>query len=419
MSRRAFLGRSLGASSACAFGAASLSSLPSLALRADELRRAGTACILLWMQGGPSQLETFDPKPDHPNGGPTTSIQTSVPGIHLAEHFPTLAREMKEVAVIRSMTNREGNHQRATYQLHTGYLPTAALKHPTFGSIVACEKGHDSADLPSFVAIGRAGGGGGRLGGGFLGVRYDPFELRAAGRTPADIAPEVSPDRFTRRLRLLDELGARTANEDPRARDHLELYHRAARLSQSPRLDAFDLDEEPAAIRDAYGDSEFGRGALLARRLVEVGVPFVEVRLGGWDTHQDNFERSKRLALQVDLAFAQLIRDLRVRGLLESTLIVWMGEFGRTPRINPRGGRDHFPRAFNVALAGAGIAGGRVIGRTTRDGMDVDDRPVTVPDLFATICRALHIDPAKENAATLGRPVPIVTGGAAVDELFG
>lgn len=414
--RREFLERSIGAGALAAIGAPTL--FPALAARAEDLRRAGTACILLWMQGGPSQLETFDPKPGHENGGPTQAIPTSVPGIHIAEHFPSLAREMKDVAIVRSMTNREGNHQRATYQLHTGYAPTAALRHPTLGSIVALEKGNEESDLPSFVAIGRAGGGGARLGGGFLGVEYDPFEVARPGRVPEDVEPGVARDRFDRRLRLLDKLGARDARFEPRAADHRALYRRAARLSGSPRLEAFDLDRESASIRDAYGDSEFGRGALLARRLVEIGVPFVEVRLGGWDTHQDNFERSRNLSAQVDPAFAALVRDLRSRGLLDSTLIVWMGEFGRTPRVNPRGGRDHFPRAFSVALAGAGIAGGQVIGRTSDDGTTVIDRPVTVPDLFASMARALHINPDKENTATLGRPVPIVTGGSPVGELF-
>jgi uncharacterized protein (DUF1501 family) len=228
----------------------------------------------------------------------------------------------------------------------------------------------------------------------------------------------VPSDRFRRRLDLLGRLEGLGVGRDPRIADHQALYRRAARIALSPRLDAFALDAEPAAVREAYGPSEFGRGCLLARRLLEAGVSFVEVRLGGWDTHQDNFDRSRALAAQVDPALAQLIRELRERGRLESTLIVWMGEFGRTPRINGSAGRDHFPRTFTVAMAGGGIRGGRVIGKTSADGQEITERPVTVPDFFCTICRALVIDPHHENQTSLGRPIPIVESGAAVGELF-
>jgi hypothetical protein len=279
-------------------------------------------------------------------------------------------------------------------------------------------KGNPRGDLPSYVTIGDLGGGSRALGGGFLGVDHDPFLVSRADQMPQNLEPRVSEDRMRSRLELLERLERGAAKEDQRTADHQSLYRRAARLSLSPRLAAFDLEEEPRSIREAYGDSQFGRGCLLARRLVEEGVPFVEVRQNGWDTHQDNFERSRELAGQVDPAFAQLVRDLRVRGLLDSTLIVWMGEFGRTPRINPRAGRDHFPRAFSAALAGAGIRGGAAIGRTTRDGMAIEERPVTVADFFRTVCRSLHIDADKENAATLGRPIKVVDGGRAVEELF-
>lgn len=385
-----------------------------MALQADELRRRGKACILLWMQGGPSQLETFDPKPGRDNGGPTQAIETAVPGIRIAEHWPRVAQVMDKIALVRSMTNREGNHQRATYQLHTGYAPSGSVKHPNFGSVVACELGEPDAALPQFVSIGPT------LGAGLLGTDYDPFVVRNPSRPPDNVALPVADDRFTRRLGLLDRLEKDFAAAGGKnlVADHRSVYHKTARMVRSDKLGAFDLENEPASMRERYGPSAFGQGCLVARRLIEAGVTFVEVRMGGWDTHQDNFNRVADQAGQVDPAFAALVSDLSSRELLDSTLVVWMGEFGRTPRINARTGRDHFPRAFNVVLAGGGIRGGRVIGRTSDDGMEVVERPVTVADLFCSFCHALGIDPRWENLSPFGRPLKIVEGGAPIDELF-
>jgi uncharacterized protein (DUF1501 family) len=226
--------------------------------------------------------------------------------------------------------------------------------------------------------------------------------------------------RYQRRLDLLDRLQADFAREAPQeVADHKSVYDRAAKMILSPEMKAFDLAQEPDSMRDAYGRGQFGAGCLLARRLVETGVTFVEVTLNGWDTHDDNFARVKRLAEQVDQPFAQLIRDLKDRGMLDRTLVVWMGEFGRTPNVNPRGGRDHYPRAFNVAMAGGPIRGGQVVGETDAAGAAVKDRPVTVPDLFQTICAALKIDGDKENQSGVGRPIKIVDGGEPVRELLG
>ncbi|MCS5616670.1 MAG: DUF1501 domain-containing protein, partial [Pirellulales bacterium] len=196
------------------------------------------------------------------------------------------------------------------------------------------------------------------------------------------------------------------------------LYRRATRMILSDDMRAFDISREPEQVRDEYGEGPFAAGCLLARRLVEHGVTFVEVVSNGWDTHQDNFAQVADLAGQVDRPFAALIRDLERRGMLDDTLVIWMGEFGRTPQVNPRGGRDHFPRSFNAVLAGGGIAGGAVIGRTDQAGVEVADRPVTVPDLFATFCASLGIDPAKENMASTGRPIKLVDGGEPVAELL-
>jgi hypothetical protein len=412
--RRSFLRQSIG--TATAFG--TLGWLDSLGLCAEELRKEGRACIVLWMQGGPSQFETFDPKPGQENGGPTKAIESAVSGIRVAEHWPRVAKEMKDIALIRSMTNREGNHQRATYQLHTGYAPTATVKHPSLGSIASKELGDATIDLPHFVSIGGRGLQG--ISGGFLGVHHDPFLVAAAGRPPSNTALTVAGKRLERRAGFLEKLDGEYARQGGKSnvKDHQAVLGKARRLVLSSQLRAFDLDEEPDKLRDGYGRDSFGQGCLLARRLVESGVTFVEVSSNGWDTHQDNFERTKTLAGSVDSGFAQLVADLRDRGLLEKTLVLWMGEFGRTPRINGRTGRDHYPRVFNAALAGGGVSGGQVIGSSTKDGQAVKDRPVEVADLFCSICHSLKIDPRAENYSPLGRPLKVVDGGQVVNELF-
>ena len=405
-----------------AAGAASgLLSWPDLmALRADELRKRGRACILLWMQGGPSQFETFSPKPDHENGGQTKAIDTAVSGIQISENLPEVAKVMQDVCLIRSMKSKEGSHPRATYLLHTGYLPTASVKYPTLGSIAAHELGDPSFDLPGCVRIG-ASGQGGSIGGGLLGNEFDPFFVQNPNDLPSNTKLPTSESRFQRRVGLLDRLQGEYEASGGRQEvsDQKKLYAKASKLILSPKMDTFDISKEPAKVRDAYSRSAFGAGCLLARRLVETGVTFVEVNAGNWDTHDDNFNRSKKLCEDIDQPFAELIRDLKQRGLFDKTLIVWMGEFGRTPRVNPRGGRDHYPRAFNVALAGGGVKGGQVIGATDAGGSDVKDRPVGVADLFRTICHSLQIDANRENMSSIGRPIKIVDGGEVVKEVFG
>ncbi len=390
-----------------------------LSLQADELRQRGMACILLWMQGGPSQFETFDPKPDHANGGETQAIATKVPGIQIAEHWPQLAQVADELTILRGMTSREGNHQRATYQLHTGYVPTNTVKHPTFGSIAAERIPDPACDLPAFVRIGNRGFG--SVGAGFLGVQHDPFQVSDPTRTPENTRLTTSPARHQRRIALMDRLEADFADRGgyQQVDDHRQQYEQASRMILSPQMQALDLNRESARVRAAYGRSGFANGCLLARRLVEAGVTFVEVTHGNWDTHQDNFARSGRLSSQVDTPFAQLIRDLKDRGLLETTLVIWMGEFGRTPRINPNTGRDHYPRAFSTVLAGGGVAGGQVVGQTDRGGTSVVDKPVGVTDFFRTLCHSLKIDPDYEYLSPLGRPIRTVDGGQVVQEVFG
>jgi hypothetical protein len=368
------------------------------------------------MAGGPSQFETFDPKPDHANGGGTEVIETAVPGIRIAAGWKQTAATMKEIALVRSMTNKEGNHQRATYQLHTGYAPTGTVKHPAFGSAAAAELGDPKFDLPHIVSIG-----GPTIGAGMLGVSYEPFQVPNPTQPPTNVTLPVPADRFARRLGLLQGLekaGFGATGGADRVRDHTALYRQTAGMVLSPRMRAFDLGGEDPTLRASYGQNPFGQGCLLARRLVQAGVTFVEVRSNGWDMHQQVHERMTGAAGQVDPGFATLVQDLKSKGLLATTLVVWMGEFGRTPKVNANAGRDHFPRAFNIALAGGGITGGQVIGASSADGTDVKDRPVTVNDLLCSFCHALKIDPTKENMSPLGRPIKIVDGGKAVAELF-
>ncbi|MEZ6058372.1 MAG: DUF1501 domain-containing protein [Planctomycetaceae bacterium] len=411
VSRRSFLHRM----SAGALGMGALSMMDLLSLQAAELRQQGRAMILLWMAGAPSQLETFDPKPNHANGGGTKSIKTSVPGIEIASSWEQTAKIMDDIALIRSMTNKEGNHLRATYQCHTGYIPSGGVKHPGFGSNVAQQLGDPNLELPSVVSVGPT------QGAGFLGVDYEPFVVQQPGSLPANVSSPVTQERLQRRLGLFNQLednfairGGQAASDNQK-----RLYDKAAGVVLSPQTSAFDISSEPDALKARYGSNDFGKGCLLARRLVEAGVTFVEVRMNGWDTHFDNASRCEDLSRQVDPAMATLITDLKDRGMLDRTTVVWMGEFGRTPRINGRDGRDHFPRVFNVAMAGGGIRGGQVIGSSSPDGMEIADRPVSVPDLLSTFCKSLEIDPNHENMSPLGRPIKIVDGGTPVADLFG
>ena len=382
---------------------------------AEEIKRQGRSMILLWMAGGQSQFETFDPKPGTKNGGPTQAISTAVPGVQLAENWARTASVLDRFSLIRSMTNKEGNHQRASYQLHTGYVPSGSVKHPSLSASIAEQLSDPKFELPPVVSVGRT------TGSGFLGVDYEPFTVRTPGQLPQNVAVPVPRQRYLRRLGLLGQLEGEFAGRGGQAvvANHQKLYKKSSRMVLSENVAAFDIAGESDSLKQKYGDTSFGRGCLLARRLVESGVTFVEVVSRGWDTHLDIFDRIAALAEQVDPAVATLVEDLEDRGLLEKTLVVWMGEFGRTPRVNARGGRDHYPRVFSAAVAGGGVRGGQVIGGSTADGSAVADRPVSVPDLFCSVCHSLKVDPRKEHLSPLGRPMKVVDGGEVVQELFG
>jgi hypothetical protein len=401
-----------------ALAAGTLSWTEAIAASADQMRSRGMACILLWMQGGPSQFETFSPKPGHANGGETKAISTNVTGVQFADNLPYCAKVMDQLAVIRSLTSKEGNHLRATYLLHHGYLPMGGVNFPTLGSNVAHQIGDAANQLPNYVRIG------GRLpssgGGGFLGVDYDPLVLQSATRPPDNTTLVTDAKRYERRLKLLSSVQNNFASHGGReiVSDHRKLVDQAHDMIMSPRMEAFDIEREPEKLREAYGQSEFAAGCLMARRLVEQGVTFVEVVSKGWDTHVDGFTRTKELTAEIDQPMAMLISDLQNRGMLEKTLVVWLGEFGRTPKVNPRAGRDHYPRAFNAVLAGGGVRGGQVIGETNDAGTEVIARPVTANDLFRSIYHTLGIDADQENMSRIGRPIKLVDGGEVVEELF-
>jgi len=380
-------------------------------------RPKASACIVLYLSGGPSQIDTFDPKPGTATGGPFKAISTRSKSIRVSQHLPHLASQADKIAIVRGLVSREGNHQRAQYLLHTGYSPNPTVVHPALGAWVSKQLGDTAADLPPFVSIG-----GPSAAAGALGVEHGPLVVQSAGAAPQDsrLAPGVSGSRFARREAGLDFLERHLADEisSPMIVGRRAVYAKAMRLMRSPHLAAFDVASEPQAVRAAYGDSDFGRGCLVARRLVEVGVKFVEVALDGWDTHQNNFERVAALSAQLDPAMGTLIHDLAARSLLASTLVVCVGDFGRTPRINAYHGRDHFPQGGFAVLAGGGIRGGTVRGETSADGSGPVRDPTTVPDLFATLATLLGLPLEAEVVTPAGRPVRVTDHGVPVAALL-
>jgi uncharacterized protein (DUF1501 family) len=405
MNRRTFLKSSLA-------GLLSAWALSPRRLIAGPPARAKT-CILLWMNGGPSHVDTWDPK----GSSRFKTINTSVPGLQICEHLPQLAAQAGKLAILRGLSSKEGNHDRAQHLLHTGYAPNPTVAYPSMGSWVVEELGDSKHNLPGFVSIN-----GPSVGPGFLGVEHAPFVVFNPAQPPQNTAHARNVDmvRFMKRREALDALETGFAHEtgDPKVKSRDEVYAKAVRMMYSERLKAFDLADEPQSVRAKYGEHNFGKGCLMARRLVEAGVKFVEVVLDGWDTHTDNFGRTQTLMGVLDPAMATLIAELDERKLLDSTLVVSVGEFGRTPRINERDGRDHHPQAFSAVLAGGGIRGGVVLGETDGDGAKVVKDPTSVPDFMATIASLLGVNPAKEAHTPRGRPVTITDGGREIFQLL-
>jgi hypothetical protein len=417
----------LGLASALRLRAASQAPVPPR----NQTQPQAQACILIWLDGGPSHLDMFDPKPDAPSEirSPFRNIPTAIPGIHICEHLPRTAARLRDIAVIRSLTHELGNHDTGTRFLLTGHRPTPALDHPSLGSIVAHANPHASnSPMPPYLAIPGdvVGGNSGAAGSGFLPGAFSAFNV---GRNPSQV-PDLHPPpslRFDRADRQRDMLArldtlSRAIEENTATRNRDAFYEQAYRLIASPSAkNAFLLDQEPQAVRERYGPSRLGAGCLLARRLVEAGARFVTLVDDGWDTHQQitrelpdsRFPGSGKLPT-FDRAYAALLEDLASRGLLASTLVVVMGEFGRTPKINAAGGRDHWPRAGFACLSGAGIRGGQTIGATNPHGEFPVDQPVSPPDLAFTILSRLGINPHHELTTPDGRPVRILNEGSLI-----
>ena len=370
------------------------------------------AVILLYMNGGPSHIDTWDPKTGKV-AGPGKAIKTSVPGVMISEHMPLLAKQANRLAIIRGMTSKEGNHQRAQYLLRTGYSPNPTVAHPTLAAWTSKKFGEPKTGLPASVSLA-----GPSLGAGFFGVQYGPFVVQNPGQLPQNVgyAPGVDDSRFEARKGLLDGMEANfaTSTGDAKVDGRRALYAKADRLMHASSLKAFDITEEPESVKNAFGDSNFGRGCLTASRLVAAGVRFVEVTLDGWDTHQNVFGRTKTLMGTLDPAMSALLDDLKRRGIADSTLVVWMGDFGRTPNINGNEGRDHYPNAWSAVLAGAGIRGGTVHGQTDAEGAKVVKDPVTVPNLMATVATTLGLDVNEVAQSPAGRPISLTDGGQPV-----
>jgi uncharacterized protein (DUF1501 family) len=412
--RRDFIEIALGASAAGA-----LSSKFFLPAYAATRAPKATAVILLWMQGGPSQLDTFDPKPGTETGGLHKAIESKIPGAPISEHLPRIAQVSDRLSIVRTLFSKDPNHDTARYLLHTGYRTDPSVEHPHLGSLIAHELGMKAEGLPGCITVGKDSN---AAGSGYLAPELAPLLVEKIDNPLDDLRLPAGVTRFRLddREKLLgaQNSGFAQAHGDPRVVSQQNAYERAFALLRSPHLKAFDITEEPEETKALYGPSAFGRACLMARRLVQAGVRFVEVTLADWDTHADNFNRTKGLMAQLDPGMAGLIADLGRQRMLEQTLVVWMGEFGRTPKINAGQGRDHWTRAFAAALAGGGISGGRVIGKTNPLGTEAVDRPVSVQDLFATIYGQLGIDTGKKYLSPTGRPIKILDGGDPVKELL-
>jgi hypothetical protein len=420
-SRRTMLGAALGLS-----GIGWLTPVAERLARAEELAHRGKpakSLILLWMQGGPSQLETFDPHPGSAIAHDATkAIKTAAKGIQIADGLPRVAEQMDSISLVRAVMSKEGDHERATYTVKTGYRPDPTLVHPSLGAIVAHQT-TDKVEIPRHVSI-LPGQWPGR--GGYLGSQFDAFKTFDPSGPVPDVTARVSPQRAARRLddleRVVEANFARGRIQSLSEKTlHSTSIAAARRMMSSDQLKAFDVREAPESLKAEFGDTSFGRACLAAVQLVEVGVRCVEVQLDGWDTHTTNESLVRGRNEILDPAFAALIKLLKSRDLLETTVVMWAGEFGRTPQINPTGGRDHWPHGFSIALAGGGIQGGRVVGQTSPDPkMSETDReqdvqrPTPLHDVHATVLHCLGIDHSQEIETPIGRPMRLVEQDARV-----
>jgi len=413
MNRRHFMQHLAGAS---AMTGAAMALGHSLRAHARQLQEGRKRCILLWMGGGPSTIDLWDLKPGAATAGPFRPISTNA-DVQICEHLPMMAQRMHQVSVVRSMSTREADHDRGRYYMQTGFVPNPTVEHPGYGAVVARELSGDRPDLqlPPFVAVGGAS-----QGPGFLGMAWAPLNVSSNGRI-RDLESRIELPRLANRMAMLDLIESNFVSQrrGEAAEDHRKVVRQTLEVMTSQQLAAFEVGREPEAVRERYGQGGFGEGCLLARRLVEAGVPFVEVDLGGWDNHQGIFPTLQNDRLPtLDRAMSALLEDLEQRGLWDDTIVLWMGEFGRTPRINGDAGRDHWARAWSVVIGGGGLPGGRVVGATSEDGSSVVTEPYAAEDLMATVCHALGVSLETTYTTASGRPMRIANGGKLISDLF-
>lgn len=400
--------------------------LPALEGKAADQRgpERATSIIVLWMGGGISQLDSFDPHPESKYGGPVTAIKTTVPEIQFAHNYPRLAEQMHHLSLIRSMVSKEGDHERGTYYVQTGYRPDTTVVYPAMTAVIANKLANPKVEIPQHIAL-ATGDGFVVPRGGYLGAQYDAFRVFDPGKNLQNLQKQVDDSRQKRRLEGLAVVSKAFRNQRQLQVEetlHEHVVDRALTMMTSEQLKAFELDDESAATKEKYGDSQFGRGCLVARRLVEVGVRAIQVTLQGFDTHVNNHTGQANQAKILDPAFAALVQDLVERDLWQSTMVVCLSEFGRTPKININEGRDHWPIGFSCLLGGGGLQSGLLIGETNPN-VGGDDQgpvtkqqpptdPVTVPELYATLLTRLGLNPAEEIITPIGRPIALADGPA-------
>lgn len=389
---------------------------------AAEMVQSGKAehVICLFMNGAMSHIDSFDPKPGRDSGGETAAIQTSVTGIKIGEHLPVLASKMNELAIIRSMTTETGAHEQGRYLMRTSQKMIGSIRHPFMGSWLTYFEGKKNRDLPGSVIV---GGGSRHPGAGYLSATMAPAPVAnpATGLQNTKPPKYLTEEHFERRRRLISQFESRFRKKYPttEVQAYSDYYSEAVRLLKSPDLEAFDIKKETQAVRDTYGNHRMGQGCLLARRLIEKGVRFVEVEQGGWDNHSDLYETFPKKAGELDQAIGALLDDLKASGLIKKTLIVLTTEFGRTPKINANAGRDHHPGCFSSLLAGAGVKGGQVIGSTDEDGKTVEEEHCYPADFNATIAYGLGLPLGKEIFSPNGRPFKLAHEGDPFKHVFG
>lgn len=421
LSRRAFLGATAAAGTSVFADMTGLDLLGSPAL-AREMKQKQKRVILLWLAGGASQLETFDPKPGAPTGGPFRAIPTSVPGVHISELMPEMAKRMHHTCIIRGLNTKIGDHGGAAMLMMRGRRNEAGLKYPDMGAVIAREMARADSKVPDYVTFYTQTEGRGMSPGdsGFLGARYAPMELTTEN-TPNNIRRLDGITELDHQqradLRSLLSKQFSVGRSSRTLSSHNEAYQRVRGLMASETL--FDITKEPQKIRDKYGPTQFAEQTLIARRLVEAGVPFVRVGRAWWDSHGQNFETHQEMVPELDHVMATLIDDLKDRGLLDDVMVVTLSEFGRTPNINASLGRDHFASAWSMTMTGGGIQGGAVWGKTDEKGQTVVDQQVNAATLFATLYAALGINPHKKYYVG-SRPVPLVDEGTEeIEDLIG